>query len=224
MTVTTFPLTLDDADLAGAFDRSAAAHRQQRRTGCYVAVIGSGAAGLAAADTLNQAGHFITVFERAAQAGGRLRALLPPGTGALDRYLMALAGEGIVFRTGIEIGLDLPIDWLWDDYNAIVLAMGGADDPALNRWLGALPLRRTPAGTVSCDDAGMTSAAGIFVVAPTGGSQPLIASGVAAGRRVARAVDAYLAGTSRVNRNDGLTASNMVMSSPTARGRWEDRG
>lgn len=189
-----------------------------------MAVIGSGAAGLSAADTLNQAGHFVTIFERAPLAGGRLRATMTFADGALDRYLISLAGDGIVFRTRVQVGVEVPIDWLWDDYNAIVIATGGAGELALNRLLSGLSLRRTPDGTVWCDEAGMTSAAGIFFAGQAPGVQRPTAIGVEDGRRVARAVDEYLAGTSRVSRNAGLTASNIVMSSATARGRWDDRG
>lgn len=183
-----------------------------RRTGQYVAVIGSSAAGLGAADTLNQSGHFVTVFERAARAGDD----------TLDRDLITLAGDGVVFRTRVHVGIDLPLDWLWDDYNAIVVAIGNA--VRLGRLLDGLTLRRTPEGTVWCGEDGMTSIPGIFLAVRPAGVQPLTAPAIAAGRRVARGVDLYLSGSSRVSRSDGRTASNIVMSSPTARGRCEERG
>lgn len=208
-------------------DHGGIRQRRPRRTGRFVAVIGSGAAGLAAADMLNQAGHFVTIFERAARAGGRLRdAIVGPDTanGALDRYLITLAGDGVVFRTRVHVGIDLPIDWLWDDYNAIVVAIGDAAGLTSGRLLAGLTLQRTPAGMVWCSDEGMTSIPGIFLAVRPAGVQPLTAPAIAEGRRIARGVDAYLARSSRVSRSDGRTVSNIVMSSPTARGRWEDRG
>jgi glutamate synthase (NADPH/NADH) small chain len=101
------------------------------RTGRSVAVVGSGPAGLAAADQLNRAGHLVTVFERADRIGGLLRYGIPEfklEKRWLDRRLAIMAQEGIVFRTGLNIGVDVPILALRRDFDAIVLC-GGATAP-----------------------------------------------------------------------------------------------
>ncbi|MEP6918588.1 MAG: glutamate synthase subunit beta, partial [Acidobacteriota bacterium] len=102
-----------------------------RRTGRTVAVVGSGPAGLAAADQLNRAGHTVTVFERADRIGGLLRYGIPEfkmEKRVLDRRLAVLAAEGITFRAGVEIGADLPVAELRRRFGAVVLC-GGATAP-----------------------------------------------------------------------------------------------
>jgi glutamate synthase (NADPH/NADH) small chain len=98
------------------------------RTGRTVAVVGSGPAGLAAADQLNRAGHLVTVFERADRIGGLLRYGIPEfklEKRWLDRRLALMAQEGVVFRPGLNIGVDVPVSALRRDFDAIVLC-GGA--------------------------------------------------------------------------------------------------
>ena len=102
-----------------------------RRTGKRVAVVGSGPAGLAAADQLNRAGHLVTVFERADRIGGLLRYGIPAfklEKRLLDRRLALLEEEGVVFRAGCNIGVDLPAEELRREFDAIVLA-GGSTRP-----------------------------------------------------------------------------------------------
>ena len=101
------------------------------RTGKHVAVVGSGPAGLAAADQLNRAGHSVTVFERADRVGGLLRYGIPEfklEKRLLDRRLALLEAEGIVFRTRCAVGIDVAADDLLSDFDAIVLA-GGSTIP-----------------------------------------------------------------------------------------------
>ena len=101
------------------------------RTGRSVAVVGSGPAGLAAADQLNRAGHLVTVFERADRIGGLLRYGIPEfklEKRWLDRRLSLMAQEGVVFRPGLNIGVDVPVGALRRDFDAIVLC-GGATAP-----------------------------------------------------------------------------------------------
>jgi glutamate synthase (NADPH/NADH) small chain len=101
------------------------------RTGKRVAVIGSGPAGLAAAAQLNLAGHWVTVFERADRIGGLLRYGIPEfklEKRVLDRRIALLAEEGVMFRTRANIGVDVAVDELQREFEAIVLA-GGSTRP-----------------------------------------------------------------------------------------------
>ncbi len=99
-----------------------------KRTGKKVAIIGSGPAGLAAADELNQMGHTVTIFERADRAGGLLMYGIPnmklDKQKVVERRLQVMQSEGIEIRTGIEVGLDVSVAKLQDEFDAIVLATG----------------------------------------------------------------------------------------------------
>jgi glutamate synthase (NADPH/NADH) small chain len=103
----------------------------QARTGRSVAVVGSGPAGLAAADQLNRAGHSVTVFERADRVGGLLRYGIPDfklSKDVLDRRLDLMVAEGVEFRTNVHVGVDHPAAQLVAHFDAVVLA-GGATKP-----------------------------------------------------------------------------------------------
>ena len=102
-----------------------------KRSGQRVAVVGSGPAGLACADQLNRAGHLVTVFERADRVGGLLRYGIPDfklAKGSVDRRLALMAAEGVLFRTGVHVGVTLPGAQLVADFDALVLA-GGSTRP-----------------------------------------------------------------------------------------------
>jgi len=101
------------------------------RTWKKVAVVGSGPAGLAAADQLNRAGHLVTVFEKSDRIGGLLRYGIPEfkmEKRILDRRLALMEAEGVVFRPGVNVGVDVPMTRLQSDFGAILLA-GGAGQP-----------------------------------------------------------------------------------------------
>src|SRR4029079_18485394 len=101
------------------------------RTGKKVAVVGSGPAGLAAAAQLNQAGHLVTVFERADRIGGLLRYGIPEfkmEKNVLDRRLNLMTAEGITFKTNANVGANISVEELRRDFDALVLA-GGATAP-----------------------------------------------------------------------------------------------
>ena len=101
------------------------------RTGKRVAVVGSGPAGLAAADQLNQAGHEVTVFEKQDRVGGLLRYGIPDfklEKRVIDRRTEIMLAEGVRFETGVEVGVALPARSLIDGYDAVLLA-GGAEQP-----------------------------------------------------------------------------------------------
>ncbi len=102
-----------------------------KRTGKTVAVVGSGPAGLAAAAQLNKAGHTVTVFERADQIGGLLRYGIPDfklEKWTIDRRLAVMEAEGIVFRTGVNVGVDVKAKDLLADFDLIMLT-GGSTVP-----------------------------------------------------------------------------------------------
>ncbi|MGE3178309.1 MAG: glutamate synthase subunit beta [Vicinamibacterales bacterium] len=115
-----------------AFDEGwVVAEPPESRTGKRVAVVGSGPAGLAAAAQLNKAGHWVTVFERADRIGGLLRYGIPEfklEKRVLNRRLALLEAEGIMFRPGTNVGVDVTIEELRGQFDAIVLA-GGSTRP-----------------------------------------------------------------------------------------------
>ena len=103
----------------------------ETRTGRSVAVVGSGPAGLAVAAQLNRAGHTVTVFERDDRIGGLLRYGIPEfkmEKRVLDRRLNLLLAEGVVFRTNANIGVNIPVEELRAQFDAIVLT-GGSTRP-----------------------------------------------------------------------------------------------
>jgi glutamate synthase (NADPH/NADH) small chain len=101
------------------------------RTGKKVAVVGSGPAGLACADQLNRAGHWVTVFERSDRVGGLLMYGIPNmklDKRFVQRRVDLMQAEGIAFRTSCEVGKDYPAAGLRQEFDAVVLC-GGATKP-----------------------------------------------------------------------------------------------
>jgi len=106
-----------------------------KRTGKKAAVIGSGPAGLAAADELNKKGHRVTVYDSQAKPGGMLRYGIPDfklEKHVLDRRIDLLKAEGVVFECGVEIGVDISSKYLLGQYYAICLAAGARRPRDLN--------------------------------------------------------------------------------------------
>ncbi|MDR0421383.1 MAG: glutamate synthase subunit beta [Proteiniphilum sp.] len=103
------------------------AHLPKRKTGKRVAIIGSGPAGLAAAQQLNRKGHTVTVFEKDHSPGGLLRYGIPNfklAKRVIDRRLALLIEEGIEFITDTEVGKDISGEELMREYDAVCLAVG----------------------------------------------------------------------------------------------------
>ena len=102
-----------------------------KRTGKSVAVVGSGPAGLAAAQQLARAGHSVTVFEKNDRIGGLLRYGIPDfklEKHLINRRAVQMEAEGVEFRTSTEVGVDISIKSLKENFDAIVLS-GGAEEP-----------------------------------------------------------------------------------------------
>lgn len=101
------------------------------RTGKKVAIIGSGPAGLSAADLLNRAGHWVTVLEKNDAIGGLLRYGIPDfklSKSVIDRRLELFVDEGIVFKPNVNVGIDILKEELLNEYDAVLLAVG-AEQP-----------------------------------------------------------------------------------------------
>lgn len=111
----------------------------EKRTGKKVAIVGSGPAGLAAADQLNKAGHEVTVYERSNRIGGLLQYGIPTmklSKAVVKRRIDLMASEGVVFKTGVNVGKDFPTNKLLDTNDALVLCLGATsprDLPIPNR-------------------------------------------------------------------------------------------
>ena len=100
------------------------------RTGKKVAVVGSGPSGLAAAQELNRKGHWVTVFERNDRVGGLLRYGIPNmklDKSIIDRRVKLMEEEGVVFKTGVDVGKDVKAQELLKEFDRVVLACGASN-------------------------------------------------------------------------------------------------
>ena len=107
----------------------------RKRTGKSVAVIGSGPAGMAAADLLNKSGHSVTLFEKNLKAGGLLRYGIPDfklSKATIDRRLDLMANEGLTIKTGVTIGKDISGKEILDSFDAVCIAIGAGQPRLLN--------------------------------------------------------------------------------------------
>ncbi|MBL28444.1 MAG: glutamate synthase [Rhodospirillaceae bacterium] len=101
------------------------------KTGKKVAVVGSGPAGMAASQQLARAGHDVTLFEKSDRIGGLGRYGIPDfkfEKWQIDRRMEQMAAEGVTFRTGVHVGVDLKVDELLASFDAVLLA-GGSEKP-----------------------------------------------------------------------------------------------
>jgi len=103
----------------------------RHRTRKHIAIVGSGPSGLAAAQQLARAGHFVTLFEKQDKIGGLLRYGIPDfklSKVLIDRRMAQMRAEGVEFRPNVHVGVQIPAKRLLVDYDAVVLA-GGAEQP-----------------------------------------------------------------------------------------------
>jgi glutamate synthase (NADPH/NADH) small chain len=131
LAINTDPVTIESIEKAiverGFEEGWIIAEPPPTRSGKKVAIVGSGPAGLAAAQQLNRAGHLVTVFERADYIGGLLVLGIPEfkmEKRIVERRVNLMREEGVEFRTGINVGIDLPTEKLQRDYDAVLLAGG----------------------------------------------------------------------------------------------------
>ena len=119
---------IEVATIEQAFDAGTVTPQPpERLSGKTVAVVGSGPAGLAAAQQLTRAGHTVAVYERADKPGGLLRYGIPEfkmEKSVLDRRLAQMEAEGTRFRSGVDVGVEITGRQLRDRYDAVVLAVG----------------------------------------------------------------------------------------------------
>ena len=119
-----------------AFGRGAMVPRPPKvRTGKRVAVVGSGPAGLVLAHQLNRRGHMVTVYERAPRPGGLLMYGIPNmklEKTVVERRVALLEAEGVAFATGTEVGVDVSVQTLREDFDALCLCLGAKRPRDLN--------------------------------------------------------------------------------------------
>ena len=124
------------AIIENAYQKGYAAARVPKvRTGKKVAVVGSGPAGLAAADQLNRRGHLVTVFERSDRVGGLLMYGIPNmklEKHIIERKVKIMEEEGVTFLTGVDVGKDKKAEELLQEFDRVVLACGSSNPRDLN--------------------------------------------------------------------------------------------
>ncbi len=153
-----------------------------RHTDKRVAVVGSGPSGLAAAQQLARAGHSVDVFEKHAKIGGLLRYGIPDfklAKSAIDRRLAQMQAEGVEFRVNSHVGVNIPVERLIHEYDAVILAAGcekprdlqvpGRDLGGIHFAMSFLTQQNRRVGRESFEDRESITAEGKHVVVIGGG-------------------------------------------------------
>jgi glutamate synthase (NADPH/NADH) small chain len=131
LSINSAPVTIKQIELAiiekGFHQGWVVPRPPHKESGKKIAIIGSGPAGLAAAQELRRAGHTVTVFEKSAKAGGILRYGIPDfklEKTVIDRRLKQMIAEGVRFETNVHIGEDISVNYLRRTFDAILLTIG----------------------------------------------------------------------------------------------------
>ena len=126
----------ENSIIENAYEKGYAKARPPKvRTDKKIAVIGSGPAGLAAADQLNKRGHSVTVYERDDRVGGLLMYGIPNmklDKSVIERKIEVMKAEGVVFRTGVNVGVDVKADELKKEFDRIILTCGASNPRNIN--------------------------------------------------------------------------------------------
>ena len=193
-------------------------------TGKHVAVIGSGPAGMAAAQQLARAGHNVTLFEKADRIGGLLRYGIPDfkmEKHLIDRRVEQMANEGVNFRSSVNVGVDITLEQLQSEYDAVVLSGGaelprdltvpGRELPGVHYAMDYLPQQNKRGAGDPEDQAapdGAISAKGRHVVVIGGGDTGADCIGTAARQGAASITQIEIMPKPPVHENKGLTWPN----------------
>ena len=205
-----------------------AAHKTAKR----VAVIGSGAAGMACAQQLARAGHEVVLFEKSDRVGGLLRYGIPDfkmEKHLIDRRMKQMAAEGVEFRCNVEVGVTVSLERLRTAFDAVVLAGGaehprdlevpGRDLPGVHFAMDYLPQQnRRVAGDGEriAAPAGTITAQGKHVIVIGGGDTGADCIGTAARQGAASITQIELLAKPPIHENKGLTWPNWPMKLRTA--------